>query len=101
VLAVLKDPPAQHLDAAVLRGYEGKYTMTNEIVASIRCEGDELVVEREGRPARHFKAELTDVFFEPGQPRTRRIFLRDRLGRITGFVDRREARDVVWRRVAP
>jgi hypothetical protein len=70
--------------------------MTNEIVASIRCESDGLVVERQGRPARHFKAELADVFFEPGEPRTRRIFVRDRLGRVTGFVDRREARDLQW-----
>jgi hypothetical protein len=101
VLAVLQDPPAQALDGAVLCGYEGQYKMTNEIIVSVRCERDGLVVEREGRPARHFKAELTDVFFEPGEPRTRRIFLRDRLGRITGFVDRREARDIHWTKVTP
>jgi len=32
-----------------------------------------------------------DVFFEPGQPRTRRII---------GFVDRREGRDVAWKRIS-
>jgi len=96
VLAVLQDPPSQTLDTAVLCAYGGEYKMTNEIVASIRCESDGLVVERQDRPARHFKAELADVFFEPGEPRTRRIFVRDRLGRITGFVDRREARDIHW-----
>ena len=101
VLAVLQDPPARALDTAVLCGYEGQYKMTSEIIASIRCERDGLVVEREGRPARHFKAELADVFFEPGEPRTRRIFLRDQLGRITGFVDRREARDIHWTKMTP
>ncbi len=99
VLAVLQDPPAQQLATAVLCAYQGQYKLTNEIVASIRCEKGGLIVEREGRPARHFKAELTDVFFEPGQPRTRRIFLRDRLGSIIGFVDRREARDIQWTRM--
>jgi hypothetical protein len=57
-----------------------------------------LLFEREGRPARHFRPELSDVFFEPGEPRTRRIFERDAQGQITGFVDRREGRDVRWRR---
>jgi len=101
VLAVLKDPPLQQLDTAVLCGYAGQYQLNKEIVASIRCENDGLVVERAGQSQRHFRAELTDVFFEPGQPRTRRIFSRDRLGRITGFVDRREGRDVQWTMVPP
>jgi hypothetical protein len=44
------------------------------------------------------RPELLDVFFEPGEPRTRRIFVRNAQGQITGFVDRREARDILWRR---
>jgi hypothetical protein len=35
----------------------------------------------------------------PGQPRTRRIFLRDPAGKIAGFGDRREGEDVRWRKV--
>jgi hypothetical protein len=73
--------------------------MTDEVIATIRCEHDGLAVERDGRPVRHFKAEVKDVFFETGEPRTRRIFTRDRLGRLTGFVDRREARDIRWVKV--
>jgi hypothetical protein len=34
----------------------------------------------------------------PGQPRTRKIFQRNSEGKITGFVDRREGEDLVWRR---
>ena len=64
--------------------------------STIRCAGDRLLVERTGQPERIFLAELKDVFFEPGRPRTRRIFLRDAQGRISAFVDRREARDVRW-----
>ena len=41
---------------------------------------------------------LRDVFFVPGQPRTRRIFTRDAQGRVDGFVDRREGEDIRWTR---
>jgi len=98
VLAVLQDPPERKLDAKVLCGYSGSYELTADIKGAIRCTHDELLFERPGRPARHFRSELLDVFFEPGEPRTRRIFERDAKGRVTGFVDRREARDVTWRR---
>jgi Domain of unknown function (DUF4440) len=98
VLAVLQDPPVRKLDAEVLCSYSGTYELTADIKGTIRCGNDELIFERPGRPVRHFRSELTDVFFEPGEPRTRRIFVRDPQGRITGFVDRRESRDIAWQR---
>lgn len=100
VLAVLKDPPATKLDATILCGYAGTYSLTSEIVVSLKCEKDHLIARRTGRPDRTFLPEVRDVFFEPGEPRTRRIFQRDSAGRVTGFVDRREARDIVWKRVS-
>jgi len=98
-LAVLKDPPPIALSTKTLCGYSGHYSMTPEITVSIRCGKDRLLVERPGHPARTFLPEVKDVFFEPGQPRTRRIFMRDSTGAVTGFVDRREARDIAWRRI--
>jgi hypothetical protein len=98
-LAVQQDPPAIRIDHAALCGFAGRYAMTDSIVATIRCAGDSLVMVRAGRPNRTFLPEARDVFFEPGQPRTRRIFLYDAQGQITGFVDRREERDVSWKRV--
>ena len=97
-LAVQKDPPAVTLDEQTLCGYAGRYVLTADIDATIRCAQDRLVFERRARPAREFLPEVTDVFFEPGSPRTRRIFQRDPQGRVTGFVDRREERDIVWTR---
>jgi hypothetical protein len=38
------------------------------------------------------------VFFTPGRPRTRRIFMRAPDGTITGFADRREGTDLNWTR---
>jgi hypothetical protein len=101
VLAALKDPPSIRLDHAILCGYNGRYAMTTDIVATIECKGDSLVVKRDGHPDRIFLAEARDVFFEPGQPRTRRIFQYDAAGHISGFADRREARDITWKRTGP
>ncbi|HSY08243.1 MAG TPA: nuclear transport factor 2 family protein [Steroidobacteraceae bacterium] len=98
VLAVLQDPPVVALDQTTLCGYAGRYTLTPTIAVAIRCSGDQLLVEREGLPERKFLAELKDVFFEPGRPRVRRIFIRDGQGHISAFVDRREGRDVRWMR---
>jgi hypothetical protein len=98
-LAVQQDPPSIRLDRATLCSYAGRYALTDTIVATLRCGGDSLVMERPGRPARTFLAEARDVFFEPGAPRTRRIFQYDERGRITAFVDRREARDITWKRI--
>lgn len=100
-LAVLQDPPRTRLDHATLCGYAGRYALTADIVATIRCAGDSLVMKRDGRPDRTYLPELRDIFFEPGAPRTRRIFQHDSHGRVSGFVDRREARDIAWKRVGP
>jgi hypothetical protein len=99
VLAVLQDPPAVQLDASVLCSYAGRYALTDQIIGTIQCRDGELTFERAGRPDSRFLAETPDVFFEPGAPRTRRIFLRDKDGHVTGFVDRREARDILWTRM--
>lgn len=99
VLAVHQDPPAVVLDATTLCGYAGRYVLTPEISVAARCDGDKLVFQRAGRPDRVFLPELKDQFFEPGSPRTRRLFQRDATGALTGFVDRREERDIHWTRV--
>lgn len=100
VLAVLKDPPSVELDRRTLCAYAGRYALTADIVATVHCDKDHLVVERPGSPTRVFVPELKDVFFERGAPRTRRIFLHDASGRVTGFVDRREARDIAWKKIS-
>jgi hypothetical protein len=99
VLATLLDPPAIALPATQLDDYAGTYQLTDAIRYTIRRDGDRLVGERTGRPPQELRVEARDVVFVPGQPRSRKIFQRDASGRITGFADRREARDVVWARL--
>jgi Domain of unknown function (DUF4440) len=98
VHASLLDPPAIALPAAQLDEYVATYQLTDAIGYAIRRDGDHLVGERTGRPAQPLRVEARDVLFVPGQPRSRKVFQRDAAGRITGFADRREARDVVWTR---
>lgn len=99
VLAMLIDPRAIALPAAQLDEYTSTYQLTEAIHYMIRRDGDHLIGERTGRPAQELRVEARDVMFVPGQPRSRKIFQRDAGGRITGFADCREARDVVWTRL--
>jgi hypothetical protein len=101
VLASLLDPPAIALPADQLDEYVGTYQLTDAISYTIRRDGDQLVGQRDSRPPQMLKVEARDVLFVPGQPRSRKIFLRDGAGKVTRFADRREARDVVWLRRDP
>lgn len=98
-LAVQKDPPSVTLDAATLCSYAGTYALTKDISTTVTCSGDHLIDARTGQPDRVWRPEIKDVFFVPGQPRNRRIFQRDKDGHFTGFVDRREERDIAWSRI--
>jgi hypothetical protein len=99
VYAVNKDPPAITLSSQLLDDYVGRYRAGPDLVWVIAREGDHLVGGREGQPAKPLLVELRDVLFVPGAPRVRKLFQRDDQGRVTGFVDRREAQDVRWTRL--
>ena len=99
IMALLEDPPAMQMAGKDLCSYTGNYRLTAEISESIHCSDGKLLGIRTGRPEVAYLAEVRDVFFAPGRPRTRRIFLRDAAGEITGFVDRREGIDVRWTKV--
>lgn len=93
-----KDPPEIALPATELDQYVGRYRAAPDLEVTIRRAGDQLALERKGRPPRKLLAEARDVLFVPGEPRIKRLFERDARGRITGFIDRREGEDIVWKR---
>jgi ketosteroid isomerase-like protein len=97
VYATLHEPPVLKLSAQELDAYVGKY-LAGDLAYVISRDGDHLVGGREGKPASALNPELKDVFFVPGQLRTRKIFQRDSAGKITEFVDRREGVDLTWKR---
>jgi hypothetical protein len=99
--AVLKDPPAISLPPDVLQQYAGRYLAGNDLVYVVEWNGKQLMGGRRGGALKPLLVEVRDVLFIAGQPRIRKIFQRDTAGRITGFVDRRENWDLVWRRDRP
>jgi len=101
VLALRTDPPAMALAGSLRDEYVGRYSLTPEITYEIRRNGDALEGQQNGRKTEELRAEAPDVLFSPGKPRYRRIFQRDSDGRVTGFAERREAWDLIWKRVPP
>lgn len=99
VLATQQDPPAVTLPAKLTGEYLGKYSGGPGLDMTITRQNGRLMSRRAGKPAVELKAELADVLFVPGQPRSRDIFQRDANGHIIGFVSRREERDVVYKKV--
>ncbi len=98
VYAVLREPPVLQVNPDELNAYVGRY-VAGDLVYIIGRNGDHMTGGREGKPASAMRAELKDVFFIPGQLRTRKIFQRDATGKVTGFLDRREGEDVAWKRI--
>jgi Domain of unknown function (DUF4440) len=97
-MALQQDPPAIVLPDATLQSYVGRYRAGPDYTVTITKDGGRLYgATNDGKQA-EIKAELADTLFTPGQPRTRKIFARDASGKITGFVSRREERDVVFKK---
>ena len=99
VLAMRTDPPAVAISAERRREYAGKYALTPDLAYEIRADGEALLGQQTGRKPEALQAEAPDVLFVPGKPRYRYVLLRDAQGRITGLAQRREAWDLVWKRV--
>jgi ketosteroid isomerase-like protein len=98
VLALRTDPPAAKLPAAKLAEYVGRYALTPAMTYEIRRRGDGLEGQQTGRKPEELRAEAPDVLFVPGKPRYRFVFSRDGAGRVSGFAERREAWDLVWKK---
>lgn len=98
--AVNRDPPERRLPPGELDAHVGDYTSGAELRYVIRRRGDHLEGGASEKTLAPLKAELRDVLFVPGRPRSRKIFERDGKGNVVGFVDRREGADVRWLRSA-
>lgn len=82
-----------------MQEYVGRNELTPSKIYEIRSKDGVLAGQETGRGAEALHAEVRDMLFVPGQPRYRKVFLRDASGRITAFAERREAWDLVWRRL--
>jgi hypothetical protein len=97
-IALQQDPPAVELPAVLLESYAGHYRAGTDYAYTISLKDGRLYgAVNDGKQA-ELEAELADVLFTPGQPRTRKIFQRDANGKVTGFLSRREERDLVFKK---
>ena len=99
VLALRTDPPSMQLTQQQINEYTGRYSLNPTITYEIRNKAGALEGERTGGKPEPLLAEVGDMLFVPGKPHIRKLFLRGPDGRITGFVDRREAWDLLWTRI--
>ena len=87
---------------AVYADEGGELNHKAKLIASIKpLPKDVSGRRRTGRPEETLKAEVADLFYVPGRPRLRKVFQRGADGKILGFVERREAWDISWKRRAP
>jgi ketosteroid isomerase-like protein len=99
-LAVQDDPAAITLPATDLDQYAGTYSAGMAATVKITRTPRGLESSTNGGAAKELDAEVRDVLFTPGQPRTRRIVQRDAAGRVTGFIARRDGHDLLYRKQA-
>lgn len=99
VYVVAKDPPAVLLPLPAIDAYAGRYKAAPELLDVIARDRDGLTLSYNGKKAKPLRVESPDMLFVPGEPRFRYIFERDRMGRITGFIERREGENILWSRV--
>jgi len=97
-IALRQDPPAVELPGALMESYIGRYRLGPDYLYRITLSEGRLYGATNDNTPVELKAEIADVLFTPGQPRTRKIFQRDAQGRVTGFLSRREERDIVFKK---
>jgi ketosteroid isomerase-like protein len=97
VLAEKTNPPSIALQASDLQKFAGTYKLKDsELTYTITLTDGKLVGGRTGNARSEWEAETRDVFFIKGDPRIRKIFQYDAVGRVAGFIERRESWDIVW-----
>ena len=97
---LMPDPPTATLSATELDGYAGTYAVGSGFTVRITRAGDALAASMKGEKSVPLHAIVRDVFFTPGVPRVRLIFQRDAKGRITGYLRRRDERDLLFHKTA-
>jgi len=77
----------------------GTYQLTPGVTYTITLEGNNLTGQRSGRSKEELVPADSNTFFKKGSIRGEKVFVRDKKGRTTQMLDRRENNDLVWIRV--
>ena len=87
------------VDPALYDDYAGVYELSPSVRYQVTREGNRLFGQRTDRPKEELLPESETSFFRPGTWRGVKIFVRGAGGRVTQIIDRRDNRDIVWKRV--
>jgi ketosteroid isomerase-like protein len=92
-IPLYQDPPIVNLSSRALKDYAGTYTGGPGLVIMISLDGAALAVSTNGGKAVAYEPEGHDIFFvpglDPGTPRSRILFQRDKSGQIAGYISGR------------
>jgi ketosteroid isomerase-like protein len=91
---VLPDMPTTKLPQEELKRYEGVYSAGAGLSVTLARDGEALVASMRGSPSVRLMPVTRDYFIVPGQSRLGVLFQRDAAGQITGYLSRRDGRDV-------
>ncbi len=93
-------PPAVMLPAAELDAYVGVYQVDPSYVVTIVRGTSGLMASANGGAQVPLKAEIKDVLFTDVSPNVRKLIQRDAAGHVTGYINRRDGVDLVFRKVS-
>jgi hypothetical protein len=91
-----RDPLAVILLSDELKSYVGIYAAGPLLTVVISREGNALAASVNHKKAVPLQAEASGVFFTPASPLTEIIFQRSASGRVTGYLNLRDERDLLF-----
>ncbi|HET9695524.1 MAG TPA: DUF4440 domain-containing protein, partial [Terriglobales bacterium] len=97
VLRYYEDPAQGALDTSKFKDYTGSYELAPGMTLSVSADGNNLYMERSGRPKDLLLPESSDLFFRKGVE-GRILFHRDVHGTVDALYSRRNNEDVVWKK---
>ncbi len=97
VLRYYEDPAQGPIDTSNFKDYTGTYELAPSVTLSVSADGNNLFMERSGRPKDLLLPESPDLFFRKGVE-GRILFHRDVRGTVDALYNRRNNEDVVWKR---
>jgi hypothetical protein len=99
VAEIIVPPASIEVGNEVLASYAGTYRVSDDLAYVISFHDGGLMAQRSGRDAQALLAETDNVFFTREQPARRRIFVRDKAGKVIQMIDRRAGNDLVYIKV--
>jgi hypothetical protein len=98
VLRYYEDPAPGEIDPTRLDDYVGTYELAPGVTLTVSREGNQLYSRKGDGPKTTLVPEVPDLFFRPGIE-GRRLFRRDKGGKVDGLIDRRNDEDLLWKKL--